>query len=216
MCIYIDLWAAQWRKKNASGDMISVRFADDFVCGFQHRKDAERFLEELKQRFAKFHLELHPEKTRLIEFGRFAAENRKRCKEGKPESFNFLGFTHSCDKTRNGRFIVLRQTMRKKMRAKLGEIKKELRRRLHDPIPKVGEWLRTVVRGHYQYYAVPRNLRKLNAFRCYVSCLWLRTLQRRSQPHKITTERIDRLVTRWLPTARILHPYPDQRLRVMT
>ena len=150
-----DLWAAQWRKRHAHGDVIIVRFADDFACGFQYRRDAERFLEDLKQRFRKFNLELHPDKTRLIEFGRFAAENRKRRGDGKPESFDFLGFTHSCDKTRNGKFIVFRQTIRKGLKARLREIKDELRKRLHEPIPKVGAWLRSVIQGHYRYYAVP-------------------------------------------------------------
>ena len=140
---------------HAHGDVIIVRFADDFACGFQYRRDAERFLEDLKQRFRKFNLELHPDKTRLIEFGRFAAENRKRRGDGKPESFDFLGFTHSCDKTRNGKFIVFRQTIRKGLKARLREIKDELRKRLHEPIPKVGAWLRSVIQGHYRYYAVP-------------------------------------------------------------
>ena len=149
-----DLWVHQWRKRHARGEVIIVRFADDFTVGFQYREDAERFLEELRERFQRFHLELHPEKTRLMEFGRYAAENRKRRGEGKPESFDFLGFTHTCDKTRNGKFIVLRQTMRKRLQSKLREIKIELKRRLHHPVPEVGQWLRSAMQGHFNYYAV--------------------------------------------------------------
>jgi group II intron reverse transcriptase/maturase len=211
-----DLWVHQWRKKHAHGDMIIVRFADDFATGFQYREDAERFLENLRERVRKFHLELHPEKTRLIEFGRYAARNRKRVGAGKPESFDFLGFTHSCDKTRNGKFIVLRQTMRDRMCAKLHELKSELRRRMHRPIPEVGQWLRSVMRGHFQYYAVPRNQRKLHAFKYQVYRLWLRVLRQRSQRHRMTGERMNRLSARWLPPVHVLHPYPEQRLRVMT
>jgi group II intron reverse transcriptase/maturase len=211
-----DLWVQQWRKKHAHGEMIIVRFADDITAGFQYREDAERFLEDLRKRFRKFHLELHPEKTRLIEFGRYAARNRKRAGAGKPESFDFLGFTHSCDKTRNGKFIVLRQTMRKRMCAKLHELKSELRRRMHHSIPEVGQWLRSVMRGHFQYYGVPRNQRKLNAFKYQVYRLWLRVLRQRSQRHRMTGERMNRLAARWFPPVHVLHPYPEQRLRVMT
>ncbi len=152
----------------------------------------------------------------MIEFGRYAAQNRKRRGAGKPESFNFLGFTHTCDRTRTGRFIVLRQTVRTRMQAKLREIKDELRKRLHAPIPAVGQWLRSVVQGHFQYYAVPRNHRKLSAFKYQVYRLWLEALRRRSQRHRITVERMNRLAARWLPAVRILHPYPEQRLRVTT
>ena len=212
----LDLWANQWRRKHARGDVIIVRFADDFAVGFQYREDAERFLEDLRERFHKFQLELHPDKTRLIEFGRFAAADRKQRGEGKPESFNFLGFTHTCDQTRNGRFIVLRQTIRTRMQAKVREIKTELRKRLHDPTPVVGQWLRSVLQGHYQFYAVPRNHRRLNAFKHQVYQLWFRALRRRSQRHRISGERMSRLVDRWLPVPRILHPYPQQRLRVNT
>ncbi len=163
-----DLWADQWRRRHARGDVIIVRFADDFTVGFEFREDAERFLADLRDRFHTFHLELHPDKTRLIEFGRYAARDRKRRGEGKPESFDFLGFTHTCDRTRNGRFIVLRQTMRKRMQAKLREIARELQYRLHEPVPVVGQWLRSVVQGHFQYYAVPRNHRKPAAFKYQV------------------------------------------------
>ena len=211
-----DLWADQWRRRHARGDVVMVRFADDIVLGFEHRSDAEQFHKDLRKRFHKFALELHPDKTRLIEFGRFAADNRKRRGEGKPESFDFLGFTHACDRSRNGRFIVLRQTIAKRMRAKLAEIKCELRRRLHHPTPSVGRWLRSVVQGHFQYYAVPRNQRKLDAFKYQVRRLWLRSLRRRSQRHRITGERMDRLAAKWLPPVRTLHPYPEQRLRVNT
>ena len=211
-----DLWADQWRKRHARGDVVMVRFADDIVLGFEHRSDAEQVHNDLRERFRKYSLDLHPDKTRLIEFGRYAAENRKRRGAGKPESFDFLGFTHSCDRSRNGRFIVLRQTIGKRMQAKLAEIKLELRRRLHHPIPSVGQWLRSVVQGHFQYYAVPRNQRKLNAFKYQVYRLWLQSLRRRSQRHRITGERMNRLAAKWLPSVRNRHPYPEQRLRVTT
>jgi RNA-directed DNA polymerase len=211
-----DLWADQWRRQRAGGDAVIVRFADDVVLGFECHSDAVQFLKDMRDRFRKFCLELHPDKTRLIEFGRLAANNRKRRGEDKPESFDFLGFTHSCDRSRNGRFIVLRQTIGKRMRAKLTEIKCELRRRLHHSTPSVGRWLRSVVQGHFQYYAVPRNHRKLDAFKYQVRRLWLRSLRRRSQRHRITGERMDRLAAKWLPPVKTLHPYPEQRLRVTT
>ena len=211
-----DLWTHQWRQRHARGDVVIVRYADDLTVGFQYREDAERFLAGLRQRFRKFSLELHPTKTRLMEFGRYAARDRQRRGEGKPESFDFLGLTHSCDKTRNGKFIVLRQTIRKRMRAKLREIKLELRHRMHHPTPEVGQWLRSVLTGHFRYYAVPRNQRKLSAFKYQVYCLWFRTLRRRSQRHRISGERMNRLAARWFPPVRVLHPYPEQRLRVMT
>lgn len=159
-----DLWADQWRQRQACGDVVIVRFADDFVVGFQYRDEAEQFLKELQERFQTFNLKLHAEKTRLIEFGRYAATNRKRRGDGKPETFDFLGFTHVCDQDRQGRFIVLRQTMRRRICAKLKEIKEELRRRMHWPIPVTGRWLRSVLLGHDRYYGVPRNLRKLSSF----------------------------------------------------
>ena len=214
-----DLWAQNWRKRYARGDVILVRFADDIVAGFQHRADAERFLAELRERFAKFSLELHPDKTRLIEFGRFATENRRGRGEGKPETFNFLGFTHSCDKTRKGKFIVLRQTQKKRMRRKLKEVKAKLGERLHDPIGKVGLYLRSVVDGHFRYYGVPRNGPALAAFRQALAWLWWRVVQRRTQRHR-SQRKLRRRFWAWVksffPTARILHPYPEQRLRVMT
>jgi group II intron reverse transcriptase/maturase len=212
-----DLWVQVWRRKRAHGDVIVVRFADDIVLGFQVKSDAERFWAELTERFRKFALELHPEKTRLLEFGPFAAKNRKRRGEGKPETFNFLGFTHICAKKRsNGMFTVLRQTMRKRLQAKLNEVKTELRQRLHDPIPEVGQWLRSVVSGHIRYYGVPMNSPALNVFRFQVGWLWSRALARRSQTGRVSLERLRRLVARWLPLVQIHHPYPLRRMGVIT
>ncbi|MBC8422596.1 group II intron reverse transcriptase/maturase [bacterium] len=214
-----DLWGQNWRERYARGDVILVRFADDILAGFQYRSDAERFLADLRERFVKFCLELHPDKTRLIEFGRFAVENRRRRGQGKPETFDFLGLTHCCDKTRKGKFIVLRQTIKKRMRRKLKEVKAELRRRLHDPVSEVGAYLRSVVQGHFRYYGVPRNGPALGAFRNAVYWLWWRSLLRRSQKHR-QTRRLRRRFSRWakafLPYARIFHPYPEQRLIVTT
>jgi len=215
----LDCWIQGWRRKRARGDVIIVRFADDFIVGFQHRSEAEQFLSELRERLAKFHLELHPEKTRLIEFGRFAEKNRRGRGDGKPETFNFLGFTHSCDKTRKGKFIVLRQTMKKRLRAKLKEVKEWLREHLHDPVHKVGERLRRVVQGHFNYYGVPRNGPALALFRHAVTWLWWRTLRRRSQKHVGTRRLRQRLrgwIARYFPTPRIMHRYPEQRLAVIT
>ena len=211
-----DLWANQWRRRRAKGEVIIVRYADDFVVGFEHKSDAEQFRKELGERLAKFNLELHPEKTRLIEFGRFAATNRERRGEGKPETFNFLGFTHSCGETRKGWYTVLRQTMKKRMRAKLGEVKRWLRENLHAPVPEVGAHLKRMLIGHYQYYGVPRNGRGMGSFREAVLWLWYRSLRRRSQKTKLTWERMNRLCSRYLPHPRIMHPYPDQRLSVIT
>ena len=211
-----DLWAVAWRKRAARGDVILVRYVDDFVVGFEHKDDAERFLAELRERFAKFQLELHPEKTRLIEFGRFAARDRARRGEPKPETFDFLGFTHICGHTRQGKFKVLRQTMKKRLRAKLKALKAELRQRLHDPVPAVGRWLGSVVTGHYRYFAVPGNGPALALFRHQILRLWQRSLSRRSQKGRVCWIRMARLAQRWLPTPRILHPYPSQRLCVIT
>jgi RNA-directed DNA polymerase len=211
-----DLWAQRWRRTQAQGDLIVVRYADDIIVGFQDRAEAERFLAELRERLAKFGLELHPEKTRLLEFGPYAAENRRRAGQGKPETFNFLGFTHICGKKRNGRFTVVRQTIRERLQAKLGEVKAELRRRMHVPIPVVGAWLRTVVEGHLRYYGVPMNRSALVTFRFQVARLWYRTLRRRGQRRRLTWERMSRLIQRWLPAARTTHPYPLQRLGVVT
>jgi RNA-directed DNA polymerase len=211
-----DLWARGWRKTHAHGDVIVVRYADDFIVGFQYREEAERFLAELRERVAKFGLELHPEKTRLLEFGAYAAEHRQRAGKGKPETFNFLGFTHICGKKRNGRFTVVRQTIRKRVQAKLSEVKAELRRRLHTPIPVVGAWLRRVIQGHLQYYGVPMNGSALFTFCFQVGRLWYRALRRRSQTARLTWERMRRLIQRWLPPPRITHPYPLRRLGVVT
>jgi group II intron reverse transcriptase/maturase len=207
-----DLWIKHWRKHQATGDVIVVRYADDIVAGFEHRADAERFLQEWKDRLQKFGLELHPDKTRLIEFGRHAAENRKQRGESKPEVFNFLGFTHLCGTTRKtGRFIVKRKTIRKRLSAKLSELKEELRRRWHQPVAEVGKWLKSVVQGHFNYYAVPGNMDSLNSFRAQVLWRWYRALRRRSQRDRMTWERFWPLVNRWIPSAKILHPYPNVR-----
>jgi RNA-directed DNA polymerase len=212
-----DLWVQQWRKTKAKGDVIVVRWADDFVLGFEHRSDAERFHQELAERFAKFKLKLHPEKTRLIEFGYYAANNRKERGQGKPETFNFLGFTHICGKKRsNGMFTVYRRTMSKRKRAKLKEIKTELRKRIHQRVTEVGKWLRSVVEGHNRYYGVPSNLPSLYSFRFHVVRHWYRTLRRRSQKTRLTWERMYRLVNRWLPPPTLHHPYPLRRLGVIT
>jgi group II intron reverse transcriptase/maturase len=212
-----DRWAQAWRRRQACGDMIVVRFADDIVVGFQRKADAVRFWAELIERMRKFSLELHPEKTRLLEFGPFAAENRKQRGEGKPETFNFLGFTHICGKKRsNGRFTVIRQTMRTRLQAKLSEVQAELTRRLHDPIPEVGKWLRSVVGGHIRYYGVPSNRAALCTFRFQVGRLWYRTLSRRSQNAHVLWDRMRRLIERWLPPARPCHPYPLRRMGVIT
>jgi group II intron reverse transcriptase/maturase len=212
-----DLWAQAWRRTQARGDMIMVRFADDIVVGFQTNAEAVRFWAELIERMRKFSLELHPEKTRLLEFGPFAAENRKKRGEGKPETFNFLGFTHICGKKRsNGRFTVLRQTIRKRLQAKLSEVKAELKRRMHDPIPEVGQWLRSVVGGHIRYYGVPTNGAALHTFRFQVGRLWHRALLRRSQNARVLWDRMRRLIARWLPPTRTSHPYPLRRMGVIT
>jgi RNA-directed DNA polymerase len=212
-----DLWVQAWRRKRAHGDVIVVRFADDIVVGFHGKADAEQFRAELTERMKKFHLELHPEKTQLLEFGPYAIQNRQKRGEGKPETFNFLGFTHICVKKRsNGMYTVLRQTIRKRMQAKLGEVKAELRRRMHDPIPEVGQWLRSVVGGHFRYYGVPMNRPALQTFRSQVGWHWYRTLSRRSQNGRLPLDRMRRLVARWLPPVRSYHPYPLRRMGVVT
>jgi group II intron reverse transcriptase/maturase len=210
----LDLWAARWRRRTAAGDMIIVRYADDFIVGFQHESDAMRFLNEMRERLREFALSLHPEKTRLIEFGRFAAERRKRRGLGKPETFNFLGFTFICSKTRAGRFQIRRKTRADRMRAKLQEIKQEMRRRMHQPILEQGRWLERVVRGYFNYHAVPTNGQALDAFRHHVTDLWRRTLRRRSQKDRMTWARMTQLVDDWLPKPIILHPWPSDRFAV--
>ena len=212
-----DLWVQHWRKTKAKGDMTVVRWADDFVVGFQHPSEAERFHKELAERFARFKLKLHPAKTRVIEFGRYAAENRKRRGQGKPETFNFLGFTHICGKTRShGMFTVWRRTMSKRKRAKLKEVKTELRKRMHHRVAEAGKWLRSVVEGHNRYYGVPSNIPSLSSFRFHVARHWYWTLRRRSQTRRLTREQMVRLANRWLPPPKLHHPYPLRRLGVIT
>jgi len=210
-----DLWVHRWRQRHAHGDVVVVRFADDFVMGFEHQDDAERFLTELRERFTRFGLTLHPDKTRLIEFGRHAAAHRRARGEGKPESFNFLGFTHHCATTRKGGFTVLRRTMRLKMQAKLQAVKLELRRRMHRPVPELGAYIRSVVMGHVRYYGVPMNSPPLYGFVHAVTRLWRQTLARRSQCH-LSWQRMRRYIARWVPPVRICHPYPLVRLGVVT
>ena len=212
-----DLWAHQWRTRRARGEVVIVRFADDFVVGFEHRDDAERFRVDLRERLAQFSLELNAEKTRLIEFGRFAAGSRKARGLGKPETFQFLGFTHVCAKTRkSGRFKLKRITDSKRVRAKLRANRLEMRRRMHQPIPEQGRWLASVLRGHYQYYAVPDNSAALSAFRKRLIRHWLWSLRRRSQRGTMTWERMWRLADQWLPQPQILHPWPEQRFAAIT
>jgi RNA-directed DNA polymerase len=211
-----DLWAHQWRTRHAHGDVVIVRFADDFVVGFEHRDDAERFWADLRERLARFNLELNAEKTRLIEFGRFAARDREARGLGKPETFQFLGFTHACGKTRKGRFKLKRITDSKRVCAKLRANRLEMRRRMHQPIPEQGCWLASVLRGHYRYYAVPDNIEALDAFRRQIIRNWLRTLRRRSQRDRLTWARMWLLADRWLPKPKILHPWPEQRFAAIT
>ena len=211
-----DLWVKQWRARHAEGDMIVVRYADDWVAGFQHRRDAERFQRTVTERLTRFGLKLHESKTRLIEFGRFASSDLQRRGGGKPQTFDFLGFTHCCGKTRRGKFVVLRLTSAKRMRAKLLAIKAELRRRMHQTIAEQGRYLRAVVNGHARYFGVPRNGTRIGKFRHAVGRLWLRALRRRSQKHRVTWQRMSHLIAHWLPRVHICHPYPNQRLIVTT
>jgi group II intron reverse transcriptase/maturase len=210
----IDLWAARWRRRQATGDMIIVRYADDIVIGFEHEADAHRFWDAMRTRLEEFSLTLHPEKTRLIEFGRHAAARRTRRGLGKPETFGFLGFTFICGQSRRGKFLLKRKTRRDRIRAKLQEIKEQMRRRRHQPIPEQGAWLKQVVTGFFGYHAVPTNGPALCAFRYHVVILWRRALQRRSQRAGMTWERISKLADDWLPQPRILHPWPNQRFAV--
>jgi RNA-directed DNA polymerase len=209
-----DLWAARWRRRGATGDMIIVRYADDIVVGFEHEAEAQRFWDEMRARLQEFALSLHPDKTRLIEFGRRAAIRRAQRGLGKPETFNFLGFTLICGKSRQGRFLLKRRTRRDRRRAKLLEIKEELRRRMHEPIPEQGGWLRQVVAGFFNYHAVPTNSDALEAFRHYVTVLWRRSLRRRSQKDTMSWERIGKLADDWLPRPHVLHPWPSVRFAV--
>jgi group II intron reverse transcriptase/maturase len=209
-----DLWAKRWREHQAQGQVIIVRYADDIVAGFEHEAEATAFLADLRQRMEQFALTLHPEKTRLIEFGRTAAQNRARRGLGKPETFNFLGFTHICGRSRRGGFLLKRKTRRDRMRTKLREIKEALRRRMHDSIAQQGLWLRQVVRGYFNYHAVPTNSRSLSAFRAHVTTLWQRTLKRRSQKDRTTWARMYQIADEFLPVPRILHPWPEARFAV--
>ncbi len=207
----VDLWAKAWRDRHANGDVIIIRFADDVVVGFQHEGDARRFQDELGQRLAKFGLELAEDKTRLIEFGRFAAENRRRRGLGRPETFAFLGFVHMCSTTRNGGFLLRRHTIAQRMRAKLRELNSELKRRRHLPISVQGAWLASVVRGYFGYYAVPTNSKAMYRFRFEVVRLWWRVLNRRSQTGHVSWQRMRRIADTWLPPPRDQHPWPDAR-----
>jgi len=209
-----DLWANRWRQRDATGTVIMTRYADDLVIGFERRTDAVRFLPMMRQRFEKFALSLHPEKTRLIEFGRFAANNRRERGLGKPETFNFLGFTLICSQSRRGHFQIKRKTRRDRMRAKLKEIREELRQRRHHPIPEQGRWLQQVVRGFFNYHAVPTNMKALETFRHRVTQLWCETLRKRSHRDKTTWGRIEKIADDWLPKPKVLHPWPDQRFAV--
>jgi RNA-directed DNA polymerase len=209
-----DLWADRWRRREATGDMVIVRYADDIVVGFEHEADARRFWDAMRERLQEFSLSLHPEKTRLIEFGRRAAAERKQRGLGKPETFNFLGFTLICGKSRRGNFLIKRKTRRDRMTAKLKEVKEELRQRMHQPIPEQGTWLRQVVTGFFAYHAVPTNFRALGAFRLHITRLWRRVLRRRSQKDGATWKRIEKLADAFLPKPRILHPWPSDRFAV--
>jgi RNA-directed DNA polymerase len=211
-----DRWVRQWRRRHAHGDVIVVRFADDFVVGFEHEKDATQFLTDLRERLSAFGLVLHPKKTRLIEFGRHAARNRAARGLGKPETFNFLGLTHICARGRNGGFWVRRITDSKRMQAKLKTLNIELKRRRHEPIPVQGQWLGSVVRGHLNYYAVPGNGDAIKAFRTQLTRHWFKALRRRSQKNRLSWARMGRLANRWLPPARIVHPFPEVRIAANT
>ncbi len=210
-----DLWAQQWRSRECTGDMIVVRYADDTVVGFQHRPDAERFLAALRERLAQFNLGLHPDKTRLLEFGKFASERRAVRGEGKPETFDFLGFTHYCGKKLHGKgFQLGRKTQRKRMNTKLKGIKEILKKHNDAPIDKQGRWLAGVMKGYMIYFAMPTNLRSLYAFRHRIAAIWRNALKRRSQRSRITWKRMHAYVDRYLPIVRVLHPWPEERFRV--
>lgn len=213
----LDLWIHHWRTTQAQGDVIVVRWADDVVIGFQNKTEAERCLAELKKRFGKFGLTLHPEKTRLLEFGPYTIENRQRRGQGRPETFDFLGFTHICGKKRsNGMYTVIRKTVRKRLRRKLQEVKAELRKRMHAPVPEQGKWLRSVVGGFTRYYGVPTNGPAIHRFRFQIGRYWHFTLRRRSERRRLTWQRVYRLIDHWLPPAEICHPYPLKRMGVIT
>ena len=209
-----DLWVQQWRHRQARGSMIVVRYADDIVLGFELLADAERFLSEMRLRMERFGLSVHPHKTRLIEFGRHAARRRAKRGLGKPETLNFLGFTHICGNTRRGKFALQRMTRRDRMQLALRRLTEQLHRIRHQAIPQPGARLRQVLRGYFAYHAVPTNARRLSTFRHYVIRSWLRSLRRRSQKDSISWARIKRLADQWLPLPRIPHPWPEQRFAV--
>jgi group II intron reverse transcriptase/maturase len=211
----LDLWAHQWRKRYASGDVILVRYADDSVMGFQYEGEARRFLAAMRERLAKFKLELHPDKTRLIRFGRYAAQQCREREQQKPETFDFLGFTHCCGRTSHG-FWVVRLTIKKRMRATLVAIRAALMRRRHEPVPKLGRWLGRVMQGYFNYHAVPGNMHRLAGFRSEVSRAWRHALLRRSQRHRMPWARFNRLVRKYLPSCRVVHPMPSERFQVRT
>jgi group II intron reverse transcriptase/maturase len=207
----LDLWVQQWRQRYARGEMIIVRWADDFVVGFQYKDDAKRFHAELRGRLKKFLLELHPEKTRLIRFGRFAKQNCAKDGRKKPETFDFLGFTHYGGISRKGKFMVSRITVKKRLKAKLYEVKTELRKRMHQSLGKQAKWLSSVIRGYNQYHAIPGNYKAISTYRHLIVCMWYKTLKRRSQKCKLNWERMKRIADAGLPRPRILHPWPEQR-----
>jgi RNA-directed DNA polymerase len=202
-----DLWVDVWRRKCAQGDVVVIRYADDNVLGFQHRAEADRFLIDLRERLSKFGLEVHPDKTRMIEFGRFAERDRKQRGEGKPETFDFLGLTHMSGRNRRGYFVVKRRTVGKRMRAKLPEIKQQLRARMHDPVGQTGKWLKSVMQGYFNYHAVPGNMDSVVIFRQRVTLIWRRTLLRRGQKRRFEWTRMHQVAARWLPIPHVLHPY---------
>ena len=213
-----DLWVHKWRKTQAKGEVLVVRYADDLVMGFQYREEAEKFMMELEERLLKYGLEINHDKTRLIEFGRFAEANRKKKGEGKPETFDFLGFTHICSKNpKTGYFIIERRTIRSKMRRKIKEIKEELKKRMHTPVKETGKWLKSVIQGHFNYYGVPGNRSCLSKFRTELSGIWLKILRKRSQKgYKLTWEKFNKYLKKWIPPAKVTHLQPWQRLCVTT
>ncbi len=212
----LDLWAEQWRRRKASGNMIIVRYTDDFVMGFEKKRDAKLFLEELRERMNKFTLTLHPEKTRLIEFGRYTEIRRREHGKGRPETFDFMGFTHYCGKTKQGKSYVWRKSIRKRVKLKLQEIREYLIRNRHKPIPETGNWLNSVLNGYYNYHAIPGNIRTLEIMRRECARAWLFALKRRSQKSRMTWEKLDRLIQKYLPRDKILHSYPDERFHAKT
>jgi hypothetical protein len=212
-----DLWAHQWRRRKGRGEVIVTRYADDFVVGFEHEKDGRQFLEDLRGRFREFKLELHPDKTRLIEFGRSAnAKRLRRGERGAAETFRFLGLVHICGRSRRGRFLLTRHTDSKRMRATLQALKGAMGRRRHEPINEQGRWLGTVVRGYFAYHAVPTNGRVLGRLRTEVIRTWMRSLRQRSQRHRLSWGRMTKIAGRWLPPVRIQHPWPDERFHAKT